>query len=415
MALIVQKYGGTSVGTIERIKNVANRVIRAKNEGHDVVVVLSAMAGETDRLIRLAHEVAGEPDARELDVLLATGEQVSIALFCIAVKDMGYKARSLVSYQARIFTDQAYGRARISEIRTEPIWHSLYKGAVPVIAGFQGLDARGNITTLGRGGSDTTAVAVAAALAADVCEIYTDVAGVYTTDPNIYKKARKLQRISYDEMLEMASLGAKVLHIRSVEFAKKYDVPVHVRSSFVDEPGTMVVKEDKAMEEVLVSGVAYSKSDARITLAGVPDVPGVAARIFTTIAEAGIVVDMIIQGSGYTTGKANLSFTVPRPDRQAAIRILEALKKELPAMEISSDDNIAKVSIIGVGMRHHAGVAATMFQSLAKAGINIQMISTSEIKVSCVIEDRCTAKAVQVLHDAFKLEEPLVHEIAGRD
>jgi aspartate kinase len=263
MALIVQKYGGTSVGTIERLKNVANRVIRTKNDGHDVVVVLSAMAGETDRLIRLAHEAAGEPDARELDVLLATGEQVSIALFCIAVKDMGYKARSLLSYQARIFTDQAYGRARISEIRTEPIWHSLYKGVVPVIAGFQGLDARGNITTLGRGGSDTTAVAVAAALAADVCEIYTDVAGVYTTDPNIYKRARKLQRISYDEMLEMASLGAKVLHIRSVEFAKKYDVPVHVRSSFVDEPGTMVVKEDKAMEEVLVSGVAYSKSDAR--------------------------------------------------------------------------------------------------------------------------------------------------------
>jgi aspartate kinase len=415
MALIVQKYGGTSVGTIERIKNVANRVIRAKNEGHDVVVVLSAMAGETDRLIGLAREAADEPDARELDVLLATGEQVSIALFCIAVKDMGYKARSLLSHQARIFTDQAYGRARISEIRTEPIWHSLYKGVVPVIAGFQGLDARGNITTLGRGGSDTTAVAVAAALAADVCEIYTDVAGVYTADPNIYEKARKLQRISYDEMLEMASLGAKVLHIRSVEFAKKYDVPVHVRSSFVDEPGTMVVKEDKAMEEVLVSGVAYSKSDARITLAGLPDVPGVAARIFTTIAEAGIVVDMIIQGSGYTTGKANLSFTVPRPDRQAAIRILEGLQQELPGMEISSDDNIAKLSIIGVGMRHHAGVAATMFQSLAKAGINIQMISTSEIKISCVIEDRSTAKAVQVLHDAFKLEEPLVHEIGGRD
>ena len=415
MAIIVQKYGGTSVGTIERIKAVANRVIRAKNEGHDVVVVLSAMAGETDKLIRLAHEVADEPDARELDVLLATGEQVSIALFCIAVKDMGYEARSLLASQARIFTDHAYGRARISEIRTEPIWHSLYKGMVPVIAGFQGLDARGNITTLGRGGSDTTAVAVAAALDADVCEIYTDVAGVYTTDPNICPKARKLQRISYDEMLEMASLGAKVLHIRSVEFAKKYDVPVHVRSSFVDEPGTMVVKEDKSMEEVLVSGVAYSKGDARITLAGLPDVPGVAARIFTAISEAGIVVDMIIQGSGDTSGRANVSFTVPRPDRQAAIRILEALKDEIGGMEISSDENIAKVSIIGVGMRHHAGVAATMFQSLAKAGINIQMISTSEIKISCVLEDRYTAQAVQVLHDAFKLEEPLHHEIPGRE
>jgi aspartate kinase len=414
MGLIVQKYGGTSVGTIERIKAVANRVIRANNEGHDVVVVLSAMAGETDKLIRLAHEVAEEPDPRELDVLLATGEQVSIALFCIAVKDMGHEARSLLAYQARILTDHAYGRARISEIRTEPIWHALYKGMIPVIAGFQGLDARGNITTLGRGGSDTTAVAVAAALDADVCEIYTDVAGVYTTDPNIYAKARKLHRISYDEMLEMASLGAKVLHIRSVEFAKKYDVPVHVRSSFVDEPGTMVAKEDKFMEEVLVSGVAYSKSDARITLAGVPDVPGVAARIFTTIAQAGIVVDMIIQGSGDTTGRASLSFTVPRPDRQAAIRILEALRGDLGDMEISSDENIAKVSIIGVGMRHHAGVAATMFQSLAKAGINIQMISTSEIKISCVIEDRFTAKAVQVLHDAFKLDEPLHHEIAGR-
>jgi aspartate kinase len=411
MALIVQKYGGTSVGSIERIKAVARRVIDTRNGGNDVVVVLSAMAGETDKLILLAHEIAEEPEPRELDVLLATGEQVTIALFSIAVKEMGYQARSLLGHQARIYTDHSYGRARISEIRTEPIWHHLYKGCIPVIAGFQGLDEQGNITTLGRGGSDTTAVAVAAALDADVCEIYTDVAGVYTTDPNIYSKARKLQRISYDEMLEMASLGAKVLHIRSVEFAKKYNVPVHVRSSFVDEPGTMVVKEEKSMEKVLVSGVAYSKSDARITLAGLPDVPGVAARIFTEISNAGIVVDMIIQGSSGASGRANLSFTVPRPDRQAAIRILRNMEAELDNMEISSDENIAKVSIIGVGMRHHAGVAAKMFQTLADEGINIHMISTSEIKISCVIDDRSTAKAVQVLHDTFELDQPLHHEI----
>ena len=411
MALIVQKYGGTSVADPDRIKAVAKRVIQTREAGDDVVVVLSAMAGETDRLIGLAHQMAEEPDPREQDVLLATGEQVTIALFSIAVKYMGYEAQSLLGHQARIYTDRAYGRARISEIRTEPIWHNIYKGCIPVIAGFQGLDERGNITTLGRGGSDTTAVAVAAALAADVCEIYTDVAGVYTTDPNIYHKARKLQRISYDEMLEMASMGAKVLHIRSVEFAKKYNVPVHVRSSFVDEPGTMVVKEDKSMEQVLVSGVAYSKGDARITLAGLPDVPGVAARIFTEIASEGIVVDMIIQGSTGDTNLANLSFTVPRLDRHAAIRVLEGMKKEWKDLQISSDENIAKISVIGVGMRHHAGVAAKMFKVLGNENINIHMISTSEIKVSCVIEDRHTAKAVQVLHDAFELDQPLQHEI----
>ncbi|UCE82722.1 MAG: aspartate kinase [Deltaproteobacteria bacterium] len=411
MALIVQKYGGTSVGDTERIKAVAKRVIETRESGHDVVVVLSAMAGETDRLIQLAHKVANEPDPREQDVLLATGEQVTISLFSIAVKQMGHEALSLLGHQARIYTDRSYGRARISEIRTEPIWHNLYKGCIPVIAGFQGLDERGNITTLGRGGSDTTAVAVAAALAADVCEIYTDVAGVYTTDPDIYHKARKLQRISYDEMLEMTSMGAKVLHIRSVEFAKKYNVPIHVRSSLVDEPGTMVVKEEKSMEKVMVSGVAYSKSDARITLAGIPDVPGVAARIFTAIANEDVVVDMIIQGSTGDTDLANLSFTVPRPDRQKAIRILEGMKTDWQTLEISSDENIAKVSIIGVGMRHHAGVASRMFQALAKENINILMISTSEIKVSCVIEDRHTAKAVQVLHEEFELDKPLQHEI----
>ncbi|MGD8372861.1 MAG: aspartate kinase [Syntrophobacterales bacterium] len=411
MALIVQKYGGTSVGDTERIKAVAKRVIETRESGHDVVVVLSAMAGETDRLIQLAHKVADEPDPREQDVLLATGEQVTISLFSIAVKQMGHEALSMLGHQARIYTDRSYGRARISEIRTEPIWHNLYKGCIPVIAGFQGLDERGNITTLGRGGSDTTAVAVATALAADVCEIYTDVAGVYTTDPDIYHKARKLQRISYDEMLEMASMGAKVLHIRSVEFAKKYNVPIHVRSSFVDEPGTMVVKEEKSMEQVMVSGVAYSKSDARITLAGIPDVPGVAARIFTAIANEDVVVDMIIQGSTGDTDLANLSFTVPRPDRQKAIRILEGMKTDWQTLEISSDEEIAKVSIIGVGMRHHAGVASRMFQALAKENINILMISTSEIKVSCVIEDRHTAKAVQVLHDEFELDKPLQHEI----
>jgi aspartate kinase len=411
MALVVQKYGGTSVADPERIKAVAKRVIQTREAGDDVVVVLSAMAGETDRLTGLAHAMAEEPDPRERDVLLATGEQVTIALFSIAIKQMGYEAQSLLGHQARIYTDRSYGRARISEIRTEPIWHNIYKGCIPVIAGFQGLDERGNITTLGRGGSDTTAVAVAAALAADVCEIYTDVAGVYTTDPNIYHKARKLQRISYDEMLEMASMGAKVLHIRSVEFAKNYNVPVHVRSSFIDEPGTMVVKEDKSMEQVMVSGVAYSKGDARITLAGLPDVPGVAARIFTEIASEGIVVDMIIQGSTGDNKLANLSFTVPRLDRQAAIRVLEGMQKEWKDLQISSDENIAKISVIGVGMRHHAGVAAKMFQALSSEKINIHMISTSEIKVSCVIEDRHTAKAVQVLHDAFELDQLLHHEI----
>jgi len=411
MALVVQKYGGTSVADTERIKAVARRVIATREAGHDVVVVLSAMAGETDKLIRLAYEVADNPDPREQDVLMATGEQVTISLFSIAVKHMGYEAQSLLGHQARIYTDHSYGRARISEIRTEPIWHNLYKGCIPVIAGFQGLDERGNITTLGRGGSDTTAVAVAAALGADVCEIYTDVAGVYTTDPGIYHKARKLQRISYDEMLEMASLGAKVLHIRSVEFAKKYNVPIHVRSSFEDEPGTMVVKEEKSMERVMVSGVAYSKGDARITLAGLPDVPGVAARIFTEISQEGIVVDMIIQGSSGDTDLANLSFTVPRPDRQAAIRILEGIRSEWQDLEITSDENVAKVSVIGVGMRHHAGVAAKMFRALANENINIHMISTSEIKVSCVIDDRYTAKAVRVLHDAFELDKPLQHEI----
>ncbi len=413
MALIVQKYGGTSVADPERIKEVAGRVIETRKGGHDVVVVLSAMAGETDRLIRLAHEMAEEPDPREQDVLLATGEQVTISLFSIAIKHMGYEAQSLLGHQARILTDHDYGRARISEIRTEPIWHNIYRGCIPVIAGFQGLDERGNITTLGRGGSDTTAVAVAATLGADVCEIYTDVAGVYTTDPSIYHKARKLQRISYDEMLEMASMGAKVLHIRSVEFAKKYDVPVHVRSSFVNEPGTMVVKEDKSMEQVLVSGVAYSKGDARITLAGLPDVPGVAARIFTEIAREGIVVDMIIQGSSGETELANLSFTVPRADKKAAISVLEGMRADWESLEISSDENIAKVSVIGVGMRHHAGVAARMFQALGKQNINIHMISTSEIKVSCVVDHIHTAKAVQVLHDEFGLEHPLQHEIPG--
>lgn len=411
MAIIVQKYGGTSVADTERIKAVAKRVIETRSGGHDVVVVLSAMAGETDKLIQLAHQVAKKPDPREQDVLLATGEQVTISLFSIAVKDMGHEAQSLLGHQARIYTDRSYGRARISEIRTEPIWHNLYKGCIPVIAGFQGLDERGNITTLGRGGSDTTAVAVAAALGADVCEIYTDVAGVYTTDPSMYHKARKLQRISYDEMLEMASMGAKVLHIRSVEFAKKYNVPVHVRSSFVDEPGTLVVKEEKSMEKVMVSGVAYSKSDARITLAGLPDVPGVAARIFTEVAKEGIVVDMIIQGSSGDTDLANLSFTVPRPDCQLAIQILERMRPEWKDLEITSDENIAKISIIGVGMRHHAGVASLMFQTLANENINIHMISTSEIKISCVIDDRQTAKAVQVLHEAFELEKPLHHEI----
>ncbi len=403
MALIVQKYGGTSVGSIERIKAVAKRVIDTYKKGNQMVVVLSAMAGQTDSLIELAKKITEDPDPRELDVLLSTGEQMSVALFAMAVKSMGYDARSLLGFQVGIHTDKLYGRARIHQIETERIRRELEKGRIVAVAGFQGLDEDGNITTLGRGGSDTTAVALAAALNADICEIYTDVDGIYTTDPNICPEARKLDRISYDEMLEMASLGAKVLEIRAVEFAKKFNVKLHVRSSFKEERGTMVVPETKDMEKVVVSGVTYNKNEARVTIKRVPDRPGIAAKIFKPLFDAGIVVDMIIQNTS-EDGLTDMTFTVPKTDFKKSMQLVSEVAKEIGAEKVLGDENIAKVSIVGVGMRTHAGVAQKMFETLAKEGINILMISTSEIKISCVIEEKYTELAVRVLHKAFGLE-----------
>jgi aspartate kinase len=410
MALVVQKYGGTSVGDIDRIRNVARRVIHTRDEGHRVVVVVSAMAGETDKLIRLARQVTPDPDEREMDVLVSTGEQVTIALLAMTLKSMGCDAKSYLGFQIKIATDSAFGKARITGIESEKVLEDLRNGRVVVVAGFQGVDESENITTLGRGGSDTTAVAVAAAIRADVCEIYTDVDGVYTTDPNICPKARKLSRISYDEMLEMASLGAKVLQIRSVEFAKKYDVPIHVRSSFNDNPGTIVCKEEREMERVVVSGVTYNKNEAKIEIMRVPDIPGVAAKLFKPIADANIVVDMIIQTTSTEKGCADLAFTVPKTDFSKALQIVKEGVREIGGKEVLSDENIAKVSIIGVGMRSHSSVAAQMFSALAREGINIQMISTSEIKISCVIDSKYTELAVRALHDAFELDKPSVTE-----
>ncbi|MFC1533413.1 aspartate kinase [Thermodesulfobacteriota bacterium] len=404
MALIVQKYGGTSVGSIEKIRDVAQRVTENFRQGNKMVVVLSAMSGQTDGLIKLAHEMTHEPDPRELDVLMSTGEQVSVALFAMAVKSIGHDARSLLGFQVGIHTDRIYGKARIHEIETGRIIKELKKERIIAVAGFQGLDEQDNITTLGRGGSDTTAVALAAALKADVCEIFTDVDGVYTTDPNICPSARKMDFISYDEMLEMASLGAKVLEIRSVEFAKKFNVPIHVRSTFTNERGTMVVAETKDMEKVLVSGVAYNKDEARITVSKVPDRPGIAAQIFEPLVKVGIVVDMIVQNTS-EEGITDLTFTVIKPDFYKTMKLLSSVAKEIGAEKVLGDENIAKVSVVGVGMRTHAGVAQKMFESLAKESINIMMISTSEIKVSCVIEEKYTELAVRVLHEAFDLDK----------
>ena len=410
MGLIVQKYGGTSVGTPERIKAVARCVAATRAAGNGVVVVVSAMAGETNRLLQLAGAVAAQPDARETDVLLATGEQASVALLAIALHDIGVPAVSFLGHQVRISTDSIYGRARIKHIDADNVLQTVSNGTVAVVAGFQGVDADSNITTLGRGGSDTSAVAMAAALQADVCEIYTDVAGVYTTDPRICPNARKLARISYDEMLEMASLGAKVLQIRSVEFAKRYRVPVHVRSSFSDETGTWVVEEDPSMEDVLVSGVTVDLNEAKITLLRVPDRPGLAAKIFTPIANAHIVVDMIIQNAS-EEGFTDLTFTVPRTDYEKALGMVRAVAPDIGARGVTSDTSVAKVSVVGLGMRSHAGVAARMFEVLSKEGINIQMISTSEIKVSVVIDAKYAELAVRVLHQAL-IEEGVVETAA---
>ena len=403
MSLIVQKYGGTSVGSIDKIRDVAKRVIEYYRQGHGMVVVLSAMAGKTDELIQLAYQMTDEPDPRELDVLMSTGEQVSVALFAMAIKTMGYDASSLLGFQVGIHTDQLYGKARIHEIDTDRILKELENNRIVTVAGFQGLDDHDNITTLGRGGSDTTAVALAAALKANVCEIFTDVEGVFTTDPNICPKARKLDFISYEEMLEMASMGAKVLEIRSVEFAKKFNVPIHVRSTFTHERGTMVVAEKKDMEKVLVSGVAYNKNEARITIKKVPDRPGIAALIFAPITKTGIVVDMIVQNTS-DEGLTDLTFTVPKPDFHKTMKILSDVAQSIGSEKVIGDEDIAKVSIVGVGMRTHAGVAQRMFQTLANENINIMMISTSEIKVSCVIEEKYTELAVRELHKEFGLE-----------
>ncbi len=400
MALIVQKYGGTSVGTIDRIKAVARRVAETRAAGNQVIVVVSAMAGETNRLLDLANQLSPQPEAREVDVLVATGEQVSVALLAMALHDLGVPARSLLGHQVRVATDGIFGRARIKRIDAETMLDVVRGGGVAVIAGFQGVDEEMNITTLGRGGSDTSAVAMAAAVKADVCEILTDVAGVYTTDPRVCPNARKLERISYDEMLELASLGAKVLQIRSVEFAKRYNVPVHVRTSFSDEPGTWVVQEDPSMEDVLVSGVAYDLNEAKITLLRVPDRPGLATRIFTPIAKAHIVVDMIIQNAS-EEGYTDLTFTVARADYQKALSMVNEVAKVIGARGVTSDTSVAKVSVVGLGMRSHAGIAARMFEVLAGEGINIQMISTSEIKVSVVIDAKYAELAVRALHQAL--------------
>ncbi len=405
MGVIVQKYGGTSVADLDRIRHVADRVIRTARQGHALVVIVSAMAGVTDGLIALARRVDPEPDKRELDALLATGEQTTAALLAMTLRARGVPAQSLLGFQVEVRTDFCYGNARIQDIGVERMRRLLDQGVIVVVAGFQGCDPEGNITTLGRGGSDTSAVAIAAALRADCCEIYTDVPGVFTADPNLVPRARKLERISYEEMLEMASIGAKVLQIRSVEFAMKYRVPVHVRSTFSDEEGTMVVAEENGMERVVVSAVTMSKTDARITLKNVPDRPGIAARIFTPVAEAGICVDMIIQNTR-ASGATDLTFTVPRADYRKALAIERQVAAEIGAEEVLGDESIAKVSITGVGMRSHPGVAARMFATLAREGINILMISTSEIRISCVIEQKYAELAVQSLHSAFGLDAP---------
>lgn len=398
--LIVQKYGGTSVGSAERIKEVAKRVAATHDAGRQVAVVVSAMSGETNRLLGLARQIAAHPDERESDVLVSTGEQVTVALLAMALKEMGYPAFSLLGHQVQIATDSAFGRARIKHINADRLLSALREGHIVVVAGFQGVDAEDNITTLGRGGSDTTAVAIAAAAKADVCEIYTDVDGVYSADPRICPHARKLSRISYDEMLELASSGAQVLQIRSVEFAKRYQVPVHVRSSFSADEGTWLVQEDPSMEEVIVSGVTSDLDQAKITLLHVPDRPGLAAKLFSPIADDHVVVDMIIQNAS-ADGFTDLTFTVPKGDASKALARVKAAVPEIGAAGVVFDADVAKVSIVGLGMRSHAGVAARMFQTLAREGINIQMISTSEIKISVVIDAKYIELAVRVLHDAF--------------
>lgn len=405
MSLIVQKYGGTSVGSLERIRAVADRIAATRAEGHDVVAVVSAMAGETNRLLALGAELSGRPNEREMDMLVATGEQVSSALLAIALQQKDVRARSLIGHQMRLMTDGVFTKARIREIDERVLRDVLDDGEIPVIAGFQGIDEHGNITTLGRGGTDTTAVAIAAALQADVCEIYTDVEGVFTADPNVCRNARKVDRISYEEMLELASLGAKVLQIRSVEVAMKYGVPVHVRSSFTDRSGTLVGAENDVLESVVVAGVACDKNEVKVTVRDLPDRPGVSAPMFEALADANVSVDMIIQNISQQ-GTTDQTFTVTKTDVARAREIAERVAKEVGAGEVLLDDSVVKVSIVGLGMRSHAGVAAKMFRLLADEGINLQAISTSEIKVSCLIHAKYAELALRTLHDGFGLGDP---------
>ena len=408
--LVVQKYGGTSVRDVQRIQNVARRAIDYKKRGMDVIVVVSAMSGETDRLLNLAHDVAKFPDLRETDVLISTGEQVTSALLAMTLIEMGYKAISLLADQIRIVSDSTYGFARIASVEEEAVRAKLKEGSIIVVPGFQGVDERGYITTLGRGGSDTTAVALAAGLKADVCEIYTDVDGVYTTDPNICEKARRLDKISYEEMLEMASLGAKVLQIRSVELAQKYNVPILVKSSLIEEgKGTLVCKEERdMMEKVVISGVTYNKGEAKITINKVPDKPGIASKIFTALSDASIVVDMIVQNVSHE-GFNDITFTVVKADAKKAFKITSEIGEAIGA-KVAIDEDMAKVSIVGLGMRSHSGVASKMFSVLAAEGINIELISTSEIKISCVIESKYGELAVRALHKNFGLDAEDVTE-----
>jgi aspartate kinase len=403
MALIVQKYGGTSVADPKRIENVAKKVIAMRNQGHQMVVVVSAMSGETNRLLALAKEISPRPNPRELDVILATGEQVTIGLLAIALEAQGCPAQSYTGGQVHILTDSAYNKARILEIDAERVHRDLADGRVIVVAGFQGVDEHGNITTLGRGGSDTTGVALAAALKADECQIYTDVDGVYTTDPRVVPQARRLDRVTYEEMLELASLGAKVLQIRSVEFASKYNVPLRVLSSFEDGPGTLITAEDENMEQALISGIAFNRDEAKLTVLGVPDQPGVASRILGPVADANIEVDMIVQNVA-EDATTDFTFTVHRNDYDKALEILKRIASGLGAREVSGDNRIVKVSLVGVGMRSHAGIASKMFRTLADEGINIRMISTSEIKISVVIDEKYLELSVRALHSAFGLD-----------
>jgi aspartate kinase len=410
MALLVQKFGGTSVGTTERIKAVAEKVARFRSEGHDVVVVVSAMSGETNRLIGLANEIMEEPTPREMDVLVSTGEQVTIALLSMALQNRGCPARSYTGSQVRILTDSSHTKARIKQIDEQRMREDLDAGRVVVVAGFQGIDDAGNITTLGRGGSDTTAVALAAALKADECQIYTDVDGVYTTDPRVVDSARRLERITFEEMIEMASLGSKVLQIRAVEFAGKYNVPLRVLSSFTEGEGTLITLEDEnVMEQPVVSGIAFNRDEAKVTIAGVPDTPGSALRILKPVSDADIEVDMIVQNVG-ADNRTDFTFTVHRNDFKRAQSILQQVADELGARQVTGDSKIAKVSIVGVGMRSHAGVATKMFAALSNEGINILMISTSEIKISVVIDEKYLELAVRALHSAFELDKPAVEE-----